>query len=303
MKPTLLVLAAGMGSRYGGLKQMDPMGPSGETVLDYSVFDAIRAGFGKVVFIIREDFAEAFKSTVGARFAGKIEVDYAFQKLDDLPDGFSIPEGRTKPWGTAHAVRAARHVVTGPFAVINADDFYGSDAYQVIARWFASDAGAAGKDHYSMVGYPLKNTLSEHGSVNRGICQTDAHGLLTDVEEVVDIARDDDGIVRGTALDGSRRDIADVCPVSMNFWGFTANFFNQIEEHFTAFLKEKGGEQKSECYIPTVVDDLIRHGKADCRVLDTTSSWFGVTYPDDKPHVVESIAKLVAAGDYPSPLG
>jgi hypothetical protein len=303
MKPTLLVLAAGMGSRYGGLKQMDPMGPNGETVLDYSVYDAIRAGFGKVVFIIREDFAEAFRNTVGARFAGKIEVDYAFQKLDDLPEGFSVPEGRTKPWGTAHAVRAARHVVEGPFAVINADDFYGADAYQSIARWFAEGAGEAGKDHYSMVGYPLKNTLSEHGSVNRGICETDAQGLLTDVEEVVDIARAEDGVVRGTALDGSRREIADICPVSMNFWGFTRSFFDQIEEHFTTFLAEKGGEQKSECYIPTVVDDLIRHEKADCRVLDTTSSWFGVTYPDDKPHVVASIAKLVESGEYPSPLG
>jgi len=302
MKPTLLVLAAGMGSRYGGLKQMDPMGPNGETVLDYSVFDAIRAGFGKVVFIIREDFAEAFKSSVGARFAGKIEVDYAFQKLDDLPAGFSVPEGRTKPWGTAHAIRAARDVVKEPFAVINADDFYGADAYESIARWFASDRGAAGKDHYSMVGYPLRNTLSEHGSVNRGICQTDAAGLLTDVEEVVDIAREADGRVFGTALDGSRREIADTCPVSMNFWGFTVEFFAQIEEHFTAFLQAKGGEQKSECYIPTVVDDLIRQGKADCRVLDTTSSWFGVTYPDDKPHVVASIAKLIEAGDYPSPL-
>ncbi|MCW1912352.1 sugar phosphate nucleotidyltransferase [Luteolibacter sp. GHJ8] len=303
MKPTLLVLAAGMGSRYGGLKQMDPMGPNGETVLDYSVYDAIRAGFGKVVFIIREDFADAFRSSVGARFAGKIEVDYAFQKLEDLPEGFSVPEGRTKPWGTAHAVRAARHVVDGPFAVINADDFYGADAYQSIARWFGGSAEEAGKDHYSMVGYPLKNTLSEHGSVNRGICQTDAGGLLTDVEEVVDIARDEDGIVRGIALDGSRREIADICPVSMNFWGFTRSFFDQIEEHFTSFLTEKGGEQKSECYIPTVVDDLIRHEKADCRVLDTTSSWFGVTYPEDKPHVVASIAKLVEKGDYPSPLG
>lgn len=291
-----------MGSRYGGLKQMDPMGPNGETVLDYSVFDAIRAGFGKVVFIIREDFAEAFKSSVGARFAGKIEVDYAFQKLDDLPAGFSIPEGRTKPWGTAHAIRAARHVVDAPFAVINADDFYGADAYQSIARWFAGERGAAGKDHYSMVGYPLRNTLSEHGSVNRGICQTDAAGLLTDVEEVVDIAREADGRVFGTALDGSRREVADTCPVSMNFWGFTPEFFAQIEEHFTAFLTAKGGEQKSECYIPTVVDDYIRQGKADCRVLDTTSSWFGVTYPDDKPHVVASIAKLIEAGDYPSPL-
>ncbi len=302
MKPTLLVLAAGMGSRYGGLKQMDPMGPNGETVLDYSVFDAIRAGFGKVVFIIREDFAEAFRSTVGARFAGRIEVDYAFQKLDDLPQGFAIPEGRTKPWGTAHAVRAARHAVQGPFAVINADDFYGADAYRSIARWFAQSAPADGKDHYAMVGYPLRNTLSDHGAVNRGICQTDENGLLTDVEEVVDIQRDADGAVRGTALDGSRIEISDTCPVSMNFWGFTQAFFGQIEEHFTAFLQQKGGEQKSECYIPTVVDDYIRSGKADCRVLDTTSSWFGVTYPDDKPHVVASIAALIENGEYPSPL-
>lgn len=291
-----------MGSRYGGLKQMDPMGPNGETVLDYSVFDAIRAGFGKVVFIIREDFAEAFKSSVGVRFAGKIEVDYAFQKLADLPDGFAVPEGRTKPWGTAHAVRAARHVTDGPFAVINADDFYGADAYQSIARWFAAEPSDTAKDHYSMVGYPLRNTLSEHGSVNRGICQTDAAGLLTGVEEVVDIARNADGTPSGTALDGSSLELDETCPVSMNFWGFTRSFFDQIEEHFSAFLTEKGGEQKSECYIPTVVDDLINRGKADCRVLDTTSSWFGVTYPDDKPHVVASIAKLTEAGDYPSPL-
>ena len=302
MKPTLLVLAAGMGSRYGGLKQMDPMGPNGETVLDYSVFDAIRAGFGKVVFIIREDFADAFKDSVGARFAGKIEVEYAFQKLDDLPDGFSIPADRVKPWGTAHAVRAARHVTDGPFAVINADDFYGADAYQSIARWFAAGSTDSSKDHYSMVGYPLRNTLSEHGTVNRGICQTDDAGLLTDVEEVVEIAREADGKAYGKSLDGSRIEIADSAPVSMNFWGFTHKFFEQLEEHFIAFLQEKGGELKSECYIPTVVDDLIGKGKADCLVLDTTSSWFGVTYPDDKPHVVKSIAALIEKGDYPSPL-
>ena len=302
MKPTLLVLAAGMGSRYGGLKQMDPMGPNGETVLDYSVFDAIRAGFGKVVFIIREDFAEAFKSSVGARFAGKIEVEYAFQKLDDLPEGFAIPEGRTKPWGTAHAVRAARHVTNGPFAVINADDFYGADAYHAIARWFAAATTGDSKDHYSMVGYPLRNTLSDHGTVNRGICQTDSAGLLTDVEEVVDIARDGDGKVHGTSLDGKRVEIAENAPVSMNFWGFTRAYFDQLEEHFIAFLEEKGGELKSECYIPTVVDDLIRRGKADCLVLETSSSWFGVTYPDDKPHVVQSIAALIENGEYPTPL-
>jgi hypothetical protein len=302
MKPTLLVLAAGMGSRYGGLKQMDPMGPNGETVLDYSVFDAIRAGFGKVVFVIREDFAEAFREGVGTRFAGRIEVDYAFQKLNDLPDGFSIPQGREKPWGTAHAVRAARHVIDGPFAVVNADDFYGADAYQVIARWFASLTEDGGKSHYSMVGYPLKNTLSDHGAVNRGICRTGDDRLLTDVEEVVEIARGDDGVARGTRLDGSIAEIADDSPVSMNFWGFTRSFFDQIEAHFTGFLRERGGEMKSECYIPTVVDDLIRRDEADCLVLDTSARWFGVTYPDDKPHVVESIAGLVADGTYPSPL-
>lgn len=302
MKPTLLVLAAGMGSRYGGLKQMDPMGPNGETVLDYSVFDAIRAGFGKVVFVIREDFAEAFKEGVGARFAGRIEVDYAFQKLDDLPQGFEVPEGRTKPWGTAHAVRAARHVIDGPFAVVNADDFYGADAYAVIARWFGNLGQPGGKSRYSMVGYPLRNTLSDHGAVNRGICRTGDDRLLSDVEEVVDIARGGDGVVRGSRLDGSITEIPDDSPVSMNFWGFTRSFFAELEEHFTRFLETHGGELKSECYIPTVVDDLIRSGLADCTVLETRANWFGVTYPDDKPHVVESIAALVAAGDYPSPL-
>jgi hypothetical protein len=302
MKPTLLVLAAGMGSRYGGLKQMDPMGPNGETVLDYSVFDAIRAGFGKVVFVIREDFAEAFKEGVGARFANRIEVDYAFQKLDDLPEGFSVPADRVKPWGTSHAVRAARHVVDGPFAVINADDFYGADAYEVISRWFATGKGSDTKDHYAMVGYPLRNTLSVHGSVNRGICQTDDSGLLTDVEEVVDIARGDDGIPRGKRIDGSIIEVDADSPVSMNFWGFSHSHFAQLEEHFIAFLKEKGHELKSECYIPTVVDDLIRKNLADCAVLETSASWFGVTYPDDKPHVVESIAALIENGAYPSPL-
>ena len=302
MKPTLLVLAAGMGSRYGGLKQMDPMGPNGETVLDYSVFDAIRAGFGKVVFVIREDFAEAFKEGVGSRFAGRIEVAYAFQKLTDLPEGFSVPAGREKPWGTAHAVRAARHLLDGPFAVVNADDFYGADAYRVIAAWFASHPGNDGLEHYAMVGYPLRNTLSEHGSVNRGICRKDDASRLTDVEEVVDIARGADGVVRGTGIDGTLREIEDGCPVSMNFWGFTPAWLGQLEEHFRGFLATRGGELKSECYIPTVVDDLIRRGTADCTVLDTTANWFGVTYPDDKPHVVASIRRLVDSGEYPSPL-
>lgn len=302
MKPTLLVLAAGMGSRYGGLKQMDPMGPNGETVLDYSVFDAIRAGFGRVIFIIREDFAEAFKSGVGARFSGHIEVDYAFQRLDDLPAGYSVPDGRAKPWGTSHAVRAARDLVSGPFAVINADDFYGRDAYCRAADFLGQPAAADGKSHYAMIGYPLVNTLSDHGDVNRGICSRDDVGLLTYVEEFVGIEREADGVIRGTALDGSRRTIDSATPVSMNFWAFRSCLFAHLESEFTAFLAEHGTKEKSEFYIPTLVDSLIRGEKADCLVLETDSQWFGVTYPDDKPHVVASIRALIDAGDYPETL-
>jgi hypothetical protein len=302
MKPTLLVLAAGMGSRYGGLKQMDPMGPNGETVLDYSVYDAIRAGFGRVVFIIREDFAEAFKQGVGARFASRIQVDYAFQKLDDLPTGFSIPEGRSKPWGTAHAVRAARDLVNEPFAVINADDFYGRDAYVRAAKFLAVPHPEQDKAHYAMVGYPLINTLSDHGDVNRGICTRDDDGLLHSVEEYVKIERDADGVVRGNSLDGSRREVCEKSPVSMNFWAFSRGFFDHLEREFARFIGEFGHLEKSECYIPTVVDALIRTGVADCTVLDTTSLWFGVTYPDDKAHVVASIRDLIERGEYPADL-
>lgn len=299
--PTLLVLAAGMGSRYGGLKQMDPMGPNGETVLDYSVFDAIRAGFGRVVFVIREDFAEAFKDTVGGRFAGKIEVDYVFQKLEDVPEGFTIPEGRIKPWGTAHAIRAARHVISEPFAVVNADDFYGHDAYVCAARFFKSlpDGDQAAS---AMVGYPLENTLSDHGHVNRGVCQSHAEGDLSNVEEYLNIERESDGFVRGDALNGTRREIPDGTSVSMNFWAFGPAFFGQLEEAFSRFLTESGGELTSECYIPTVVDHLIHSGYTRCTILKTTSPWFGVTYPDDKPFVVASIRKLIDAGEYPGKL-
>ncbi len=302
MKPTLLVLAAGMGSRYGGLKQMDPMGPNGETVLDYSVFDAIRAGFGRVVFIIREDFAEAFRQGVGSRFADRIQVDYAFQNLDDLPAGFTVPQGRTKPWGTAHAIRAARHLVTESFAVINADDFYGSDAYQRAANFLHAPRAENDKAHYAMVGYPLINTLSDHGDVNRGICTRNEDGLLTGVEEYVKIERDADGVVRGNALDGIRKPVCEVSPVSMNFWVFTHCFINHLETEFTEFLENFGQQEKSENYIPTVVDALIRSGHADCAVLDTTSHWFGVTYPDDKRHVVASILQQIESGNYPAVL-
>ena len=301
MKPTLLVLAAGMGSRYGGLKQMDPMGPNGETVLDYSVYDAIRAGFGRVVFIIREDFADAFREGVGARFAGRIQVDYVFQKLDDLPAGFSVPEGREKPWGTAHAVRAARHAVHEHFAVINADDFYGRDAYLRAAAFFDSLPENT-TNEIAMVGYPLENTLSEHGHVNRGICQIDEEGFLTNVEEYLDIEREADGHVRGNALDGKRHVVPPGSLVSMNFWAFGPDFFTRLEEAFTRFLMASGTQMKSECYIPTVVDDLIHGGHAKCPVLRTTSQWFGVTYPADKPVVVESIRRLIEAGEYPEKL-
>ena len=291
-----------MGSRYGGLKQMDPMGPSGETVLDYSVFDAIRAGFGRVVFIIREDFADAFRESVGARFAGRIEVDYAFQKLDDLPGDFTVPESRVKPWGTAHAVRAARNLVKEPFAVINADDFYGRDAYARAADFLRRPTTETGRAHYGMIGYPLVNTLSDHGDVNRGICTHDENDLLSTVEEYVKIEREEDGVVRGTSLDGSRREVSEHLPVSMNFWLFTPGFFDHLESEFSHFIENFGKLEKSEHYIPTVVDSLIRSGKADCAVLETTSMWFGVTYPDDKPHVVASIAKLIEAGEYPADL-
>lgn len=291
-----------MGSRYGGLKQMDPMGPNGETVLDYSVYDAIRAGFGRVVFIIREDFAEAFREGVGSRFADRIQVDYAFQKLTDLPEGFEIPEGRTKPWGTAHAIRAARHLVKESFAVINADDFYGADAYVCAANFLMNPRPERVRAHYAMVGYPLINTLSDHGDVNRGICATNENELLTTVEEYVNIEREADGVVRGNALDGTRREVSETSPVSMNFWAFSHCFYDFLEHEFTEFLKINGKLEKSECYIPTVVDALIRAGQADCTVLETSSHWFGVTYPDDKQHVVASIKRLIESGEYPANL-
>ena len=302
MTPTLLVLAAGMGSRYGGLKQIDPMGPHGETVLDYSVYDAIRAGFGRVVFIIREDFAEAFQQGIGKRFADRIQVDYAFQKLDDLPGDFKLPENRAKPWGTAHAVRAARHLVTEPFAVINADDFYGRDAYLRAAEFLTSPHPENPKAHYAMIGYPLINTLSEHGDVNRGICTCTADGLLSSVEEYVKIQRDPDGVVRGDALDGHRKPVSELSPVSMNFWAFTPGFMDHLEAEFTHFIQNSGHLEKSENYIPTVVDALIRSEKADCTVLQTNSHWFGVTYPDDKQQVVASLRQLIENQEYPEDL-
>jgi len=277
------------------------MGPNGETVIDYSVFDAIRAGFSKVVFVIRKDFSEEFKTTVGARFAQQIEVAYAYQRIDDLPEGYSAPEGRDKPWGTSHAILAARDEVDRPFAVINADDFYGADAYQQAASFLTSNHPSDGKAHYALVGYQIVNTLSDHGAVNRGICQT-KNGLLMGVEEVVEISRKDTDLIEGRGLSGAACQIEEDVIVSMNLWAFPESFLNELMTQFTNFLAEHGAKEKSECYIPTAIDDLVRQCVADCHVLETSSSWFGVTYPEDKPHVVASIQGLIDSGEYPTPL-
>lgn len=298
MKPALVILAAGMGSRYGGLKQLDPMGPNGEAVLDYSILDAQRAGFGSIVFVIREELEDAFREQIEPRVPDGLDVRYAFQRLDDLPDGFAVPEGRLKPWGTAHAVYAARDAVSEPFAVVNADDFYGRDAYATMSRWLARPAAASPPYHYAMVGYRLDNTLSDHGSVNRGICQADSSGHLQSVEEFLDIARSEDGVIRGIGQDGQVSPLEADAICSMNFWGFHPSVFSQIEGVLRDFLAARGQEAKSECYIPNILDALIGAGAADCTVLPTTAQWFGVTYPEDRPAVVESIRRLVEAGEY-----
>lgn len=289
-----------MGSRYGGLKQIDPMGPAGETVLDYSVYDAIRAGFRRVVFVIRKEFAAAFQEGIGSRFAERIEVAYAYQDLTDLPAGFSAPPGRVKPWGTGHAIWAARHLISGSFAVINADDLYGQDAYVQAARFLCEPVAEAEKPHYALVAYPLLNTLSEHGAVNRGICSLDSAGLLTGVEEYLKIERAEDGQIWGESPSEIRKPLEAETLVSMNFWAFSAGFFELLQAEFCKFLTASGHLGKSEFYIPTVVDTLIHQGLADCRVLTTTSRWFGVTYPDDKARVVAALHSMIEAGEYPA---
>ena len=300
MKPTLVVLAAGMGSRYGGLKQVDPVGPSGEAILDYSVFDAYRAGFGKVVFIIRKDFETEFKERVGSKYEGILPVEYCYQDINDLPSPFTVPAERAKPWGTAHAIRAARGVVKEPFAAINADDFYGRDAFAKLAAFLQRPAAADGKFHFAMVGYKLDLTLSDNGSVARGICKVDG-GKLESVTEMTKLVRVPGGAENRedesnpVKLTGEER-------VSMNLWGFTPELFAALESRFPAWLEKNGAELKSEWYIPFVVDELIHEGKADVEVLPTDSNWFGVTYREDKPFVTAEIGKLVAAGEYPQSL-
>lgn len=298
MKPTLFVLAAGMGSRYGGLKQIDGLGPSGETIMDYSVYDALRAGFGKVVFVIRKDFEEAFREVVISKYADKVPCEVCFQSVDSVPEGCTYNPERTKPWGTNHAVLMAKDLIKEPFAVINADDFYGRDSFQVLADYLKSVEGTTGK--YCMVGYRVANTLSENGSVSRGVCATDENGYLTDVVERTKIEKVGDKILY--TEDGVDTEIAPNSPVSMNMWGFTPEYFGYVEKAFVEFLKTRGQELKSEFYIPTLVNDMIRNGEATCKVLDTTSKWFGVTYSEDRPQVVMKINNLVKEGVYPEKL-
>ena len=296
MKPTLLVLAAGMGSRYGGLKQMDAVGPNGEIIMDYSITDAIRAGFGKVVFVIRHSFEKEFKSIINAdHFGGRIAVEYVYQELDSLPQGFSVPEGREKPWGTNHAIMMAAGAIDEPFAIINADDFYGGDAFRVMADHLRTLDGTAGQ--YCMVGYRLENTLSENGTVSRGVCRVDAQGHLLGMTERTGIERTKEGIVYHDP-DGSAHPLQADATVSMNLFGFTPDYFEQSSRLFVEFLKEHGGEMKSEFYIPSAVNALIGCGYATMTVLHTTASWFGVTYKEDRPAVVARLKELHDKGVY-----
>jgi len=298
-KLSLLVLAAGMGSRYGGLKQLDPMGPSGETLLDYSVFDALRAGFDRVVFIIRKDIEAEFREKIGTRYAGRLAVDYVFQELNSLPEGFSVPTGRTKPWGTAHAIWCARAALSGPFAAINADDFYGRQSYEVIGRFLASEPSQSAR--FGMAGYRLDKTLSEHGSVARGVCRVDDAGRLLTIKECTGIERRDGRIVQAVT-DGGRETFDGDESVSMNFWGLTPAVFPLLEKQLVKFLQASSTDPKAECYIPMAIGEMIVEGEATLDVLPTDAIWFGVTYREDKPRVMESLAKLQEEGAYPAPL-
>lgn len=296
-KPVLVILAAGMGSRYGGLKQVDPVGPNGEAIMDYSVYDAIQSGFDKIVFVIRKDFEELFKEKIGSKYASRITVDYAFQSLDDLPAGFTVPEGREKPWGTGHALYAARNVVNTPFAVINADDFYGRDSYMKVAGLL--DAAAPG--NYCMCAFEMEKTLSENGTVSRGICEVDAAGNLTSVVEHTKLYPVRGGVASEQA-DGSVIEYTGKEPVSMNMWGFGPDIFTKLEPLFRDWLTENGSALKSEFYIPLVVSELIDSKQAVLKVETSSASWFGVTYKEDKPQVVAAIANLVQSGVYPEKL-
>jgi UTP-glucose-1-phosphate uridylyltransferase len=299
MKPTLFVLAAGLGSRYGGLKQMDGVGPSGETIMEYSVYDAIRAGFGKIVFVIRHSFDGAFREFADSRFAKKIPVEIVYQDITYLPDGYKPAPEREKPWGTNHAVLMAKDTIKEPFCVINADDFYERKSFEVMSAFLQNVEGKTNR--YSMVGFRIQNTLSESGAVARGVSQTDDSGYLTNVVERTHIEKFADGIKYKDA-NGEWHTIEDNTPVSMNIWGFTPDYFQHSETYFKKFLDEHGQELKSEFFIPLVVNSLIQENISTVKVLDTDSQWFGVTYKEDKPSVIAKINQLVEKNIYPANL-
>lgn len=302
-KPVLVVMAAGMGSRYGGLKQIDPVGPNQEIIIDYSLFDAQKAGFDTVVFIIKEDIAKEFKEVVGDRASKFMKVKYAYQRVEDLPEGFSLPENRKKPWGTAHAVLSARDIIDAPFAVINADDYYGIDAFKTIYDYLAADHPAT-PYHFCMVAYELANTLTENGYVSRGICQTDENDILVEVIERVRIEKNGDK-AHFTEDDGKTwSDVSVNAPVSMNLWGFTRDYMQEAWKNFPAFLEKglKASPEKCEFFLPTVVTNLIETGKATVKVLHSKAKWYGVTYKEDKPKVQAALADLHKDGTYPASL-
>lgn len=302
MKPTLVLLAAGMGSRYGGLKQLDGLGPNGETIMDYSIYDAIKAGFGKIVFVIRKDFEQEFREKVLSKYEGHIPAEVCYQSLDALPEGFTVPEGREKPWGTNHAVMMAKDLIHEPFCVINCDDFYNRDSFMVIGK-FLADLPDNSTNTYAMVGFRVGNTLSENGTVARGVCSKDANDLLTTVVERTEIMRVD-GKVSYKDENGEWVAIEDNTPVSMNMWGFTPDYFVHSDAYFKQFLSDPKNQAnpKAEFFIPLMVNELVNNGTSTVKVLDTTSKWFGVTYSADRQATVDRIQALVNEGVYPNKL-
>jgi len=298
MKPTLLILAAGMASRYGSMKQVDGFGPNGETIIDYSIYDAIKAGFGKVSFIIKEEFQDNFKAIFEPKLKGRIETDYVFQSFDLKPFGIDKEIERAKPWGTAHAVLSARNQVHEPFCVINADDFYGYDSFEKMAKFLTTEVS---DDTYSLIGYQIDRTLSEHGTVSRGVCKVDDAGNMVEINERTEVYFKPDGGVAYRDAEGEH-DLSNDTRVSMNFWGFTPAVFKQSEPMFRDFVAANENNPKSEFFIPIVADNLIKSGEASFKVIPTASKWFGVTYKEDKPIVQKSISELVANGTYPANL-
>ncbi len=301
-KPTLVVMAAGIGRRYGGLKQIEPVGPNGEIIIEYSVYDALRAGFGRVVFVIKESMEQVFRERVGRTIEGQCETAYVFQRLDDVPEGFEVPPGREKPWGTGHATLSCRHVVRSPFAVINADDFYGRAAYQALGDYLKNAQDRDGVYDICMVGYVLGNTLTDHGHVSRGVCVVDEDGYLVDVREHTRVQKFGE-VVKYTEDGENWTKISADSVVSLNTWGFTPSIFAELEARFARFLRENGDNlQKAEYFLPNVVGDLVKEEKARVRVLPTDERWFGVTYQQDKPRVKQAIQDMIQRGVYPQKL-